>query len=385
MAKTRIETTRERNAVVGNIIAAMTERRGFLLLGHKNADEDCIASMVAFAILLNKFDKQVQIYTDSAIPDNVGFLANICVYNSIRIINSKKRLGPNVDTIIVCDTPKPSMMDVTPKIDTLLKSPDVLRIEVDHHLGADSGYIGDEGYRLVTEASSSSELVGILALKLKCRKDILSRFLIADPLSRNFVLAVITGIIGDTNMGQYLKTRREIRYYKIFSGIYNDILMRTTVKESNFTRMEDVFRELQKLSEQEAKCYGYIIRKQQLAKSVAYIVLNRRDMSYLAKTYEKETIVNVTKSIANNLAEVSQKVGIITFPEKTGKSYLVQFRMRRSHDFKSYDLRKILEIFKIENGGGHEGAIGFRFPASEMKDPAGYTKKLIDRLEKELP
>ena len=159
MAKTRIETTRERNAVVGNIIAAMTERRGFLLLGHKNADEDCIASMVAFAILLNKFDKQVQIYTDSAIPDNVGFLANICVYNSIRIINSKKRLGPNVDTIIVCDTPKPSMMDVTPKIDTLLK-PDVLRIEVDHHW-ATAG-ISATGIPAGHEASSSRGLVEYL-------------------------------------------------------------------------------------------------------------------------------------------------------------------------------------------------------------------------------
>lgn len=384
MAKTKIETIKERNTIIGNIIDAMVGRKGFLLLGHKNADEDCIASMVAFAILLTKFDKPVQIYIDSPIPDNISFLANICVYNSIRIVTSRQRLAPGVDTIITCDTPKPSMLDFTPKIEKLLKDPSVIRIEVDHHLGADSDYIGDEGYRLVTEASSSSELVGVLALKIKNRKDILSRFMIADPLSRNFVLAIITGIIGDTNMGQYLKTRREIRYYNLFSGIYNDILMRTTVKESNFTRMDDVFKELQKLSEHEAKCYGYIIRKQQLSKSVAYIVLNRRDMSYLNKTYDKETIVNVTKSIANNLAEVSQKVGMISFPEKSGRSYLVQFRMRRSHDFKSYDLRKILDIFKIKNGGGHEGAIGFRFPAAEMKDPAGYTKRIIERLEKEL-
>jgi nanoRNase/pAp phosphatase (c-di-AMP/oligoRNAs hydrolase) len=384
MAKRKIETIREKNIIIGNIISAMVERKGFLLLGHKNADEDCIASMVAFAILLTKFDKQVQIYIDSKIPDNVGFLANICFYNSIRVVNSQQRLAPGVDTIITCDTPKPSMMDMSPRIRKLFGSDEVIRIEVDHHLGADSDYIGDKGYCLVTEASSASELVGILALKLKGRKDILSRFMIADPMSRNFVLAVLTGVIGDTNMGKYLKTRREIKYYNIFSGIYNDILMRTTVKESNFTRIDEVYGELQKLSEKEAKCYGYVFQKQQLSNQVAFIVLNKRDMAYLAKNYERETIVNVTKTIVNDLAEVSQKVGIITFPEKTGNSYLIQFRMRRSHDFKSFDLRKILEIFSIKNGGGHEGAIGFRFPGSEIKDPAAYTRRIIERLEKEL-
>jgi len=384
MAKVKIHSIREKNAIIGNIIDAMVTRKGFLLVGHRNADEDCIASMVAFAILLTKFDKQVQIYIDGVIPPNVGFLANICVYNSIRVINSRQRLMPGVDTIIACDTPKPSMLDMSPKIRNIFESDKVIRIEVDHHLGADSGYIGDEGYRLVTEASSASELVGVLALKLKLRKDILGRFMIADPLSRNFVLAVLTGIIGDTNMGKYLKSRREIKYYNIFSSIYNDILMRTTVKESNFTRIDEVYRELQKLSEKEAKCYGYVIQKQQLSKSVAYIVLNRRDMSHLAKNYDRETIVNVTKQVVNDLAEVSQKVGIIAFPEKTDTSDLVQFRMRRSHNFKSYDLRKILEIFSIENGGGHEGAVGFRFPAGEMKDPGGYTHRIVEMLEKEI-
>lgn len=384
MAKSKIHTIRERNTIVENIIKAMVDRKGFLLIGHKNPDEDCIASMVAFAILLTKFDKRVQIFINGEIPRNVNYLANICMYNAIRIVSSRQRLAPGIDTIIACDTPKPSMLDITPAIQKRLKSRKVIRIEVDHHLGADSNYIGDHGYRLVTDASSSSELVGILALKLKARRDVLGRFVIADPLSRNFVLAVLTGIIGDTNMGRYLKSRREKKYYALFSGIYNDILMKTTVRDSNFTNIEQVYGELQKLSEKEARCYGYIIQKQQFSTSVAYIVLNRKDMSYLTREYDKETITNATKSIVNDLAEISQKVGIIAFPEKNDHSELVQFRMRRSHNFKEFDLRRILEMFSIANGGGHEGAIGFRFPADEMKDPEGYMAKLVDRLEQEI-
>ncbi len=381
MPKKKISSINEKNTIIRNIISAMVDRKGFLLLGHKKPDEDCIASLVAFAILLTKFDKPVQIFISGKIPDNVKFLANICIYNSIRIIDSRKRIAPGVDTIITCDTPKPSMLDTTPAIDRIIRRRGVITIEVDHHLGADSDYIGDEGYRLVTEASSASELVGILAIKLKGRKDILSRFMIADPFSRNFVLAVLTGIIGDTNMGKYLKSRREKKFYEIFSGIYNDILMRTTVKESNFTRIEDVYRELQSLSEMETKCYGYIIKKQQLSGSVAWIQLNARDITYLNKNFDGETITNAIKSIVNDLAELSQKVGLITFPDKAGPNRMIQFRMRRSHDYKEYDLRTILETFSIKNGGGHEGAIGFRFPYREIKDPGAYLKRLVDHLE----
>ena len=205
--------------------------------------------------------------------------------------------------------------------------------------------------------------------------------MIADPFSRNFVLAVLTGIIGDTNMGKYLKSRREKKYYAIFSSIYNDILMRTTVKESNFTRIDEVYSELRSISEEEAKCYGYIIKKQQLSGSVAYILLNTRDMSYLNKNFDSETITNAIKSIVNDLAELSQKIGIISFPDKPGPYRMIQFRMRRGHEYKDYDLRTILETFSIKNGGGHEGAIGFRFPHKEVKDPGAYMKRLVEHLE----
>ena len=38
-------------------------------------------------------------------------------------------------------------------------------------------------------------------------------------------------------------------------------------------------------------------------------------------------------------------------------------------------------FFSIANGGGHEGAIGFRVPAAEVADYGAYVKRLVDGIE----
>ncbi len=355
----------------------MTEREEFLLCGHQNPDEDCISSMVALAILLSRFDKPASIFLNSQIPANVSYLLSICKYNGIRVLSAKSRLPSAVDTIIVCDTPKRDMLDVSRAVETAMKRKGVLVIEFDHHIGADSNYMGDEGYRLVTDASSTCELIGYLALKLRNMKGILSRFMIADPFSRNFVLAILTGIISDTNMGRFLKTKREKKYYAIFSSIYNEILAASTVRENNITSGDEIYRELQRLSRREEDCYQYIIGKRQLAGHIAYVVLTEDEMDALYRDYDQETINSVTKTAANDLAESTGKIGLIVFFDDKSVSDLVQFRMRRSQHFKTFDLRSVLERFNIENGGGHEGAVGFRFPRGQINDAKAYTDELV--------
>ena len=82
------------------------------------------------------------------------------------------------------DTPKPSMIDSDVAVERLMASAGVLIIEIDHHIGGDSEYIGSEGYRLVTEATSSSELVGQIALKIGKRPELLERYNIQNLISR---------------------------------------------------------------------------------------------------------------------------------------------------------------------------------------------------------
>lgn len=384
MIKHSIRTIQEKNRIISNIIDAILTRNNFLICGHRNPDEDCISSMVAIAILLNKFDKFPVIYLHGPVSDNLQYLIHICRFNSIKIVTGTKKIQNNIDVIIVCDTPKASMIDIPKSMMPLFNKKEITKIEFDHHIGGDGEYIGDAGHCLVTEASSSSELVGYLALKLRTRKKILMRYLISDPFSRNFVLAILTGIIGDTNKGQFLKSRREQKFYEIFSRMYNDILMKTTVRETNFTNMDQVFSELQHLSKKEEECFTYMMKRKQHSNSIGYIVLSRDESKRLFHEFDEETIISVTKAAANELAEKSGKLSLICYYDMPADTGLIQFRMRRSHIFKDYDLRHVLKLFSVTNGGGHEGAIGFRFDRKSMPHPVRFAGDMIARIEKEL-
>jgi len=381
MKKSDIPTIAQKNRVINNIISAITDRENFLVLGHQNPDEDCIASMIGISLLLTKFSRKVRIFSNEQLHDHFQYLLNICKYNSIGIIKNARQLGTGIDTIIICDTPKPSMISYTDEIAELFKRDDVVKIEIDHHLQADSEYIGDPDYNLVTEASSACELVGLLALKMEERPELLRQHQVVDLLSRNFVLAVLTGIIGDTNMGKFIKSRKERRFYEIFSSMFNELLSRKTLKGSNFSNKDEVFRELHRLSAKEEECFHYMMDRKQFSDSIGYTVLDAKDMSHLRKRFDKDTIISVARATADALAEESGLVSLVVYHDVDDDTGLVQFRVRRSQDFKTLDLRKILEIFKIENGGGHQGAIGFRVAAASVPKLAAYVEKLITGIE----
>ena len=218
VTKSAIRTIHEKNLIIDRVIDTVTTRKRFLILGHQSPDDDCISSMISIALILHMFYRDVALYTGSQVHDRFKYLLDICRYNAIPLLDAADIPSPEIDTVILCDTPKPSMIEASPAVRELLKSPRVLRVEIDHHLGADSGYFGDEGYRFVTEASSASELVGHILMKLQGRTALLERHQITELFPRNLVLAILTGIIGDSNMGQYLKSRREKKYYQIFSG-----------------------------------------------------------------------------------------------------------------------------------------------------------------------
>ncbi|MBN2160479.1 MAG: diguanylate cyclase [Spirochaetes bacterium] len=381
LVKKMIETIHEKNRVIDNIIGAMQEKNHFLVLGHKNPDEDCIGSMVAIALIAGKFFKKAQVYISESMHEHFQYLLDICRHNAIGCSGLDESAATPVDAIIICDTPKPAMIDASERISSMLEDGRILKIEIDHHLGADSRYIGDEGYRLVTEATSSSELVGLIALKLAKREDLLKRYNILNPVSRNVILSVLTGIVGDTNMGQFIQSKRQRRYYDIFSNLYNSMLATETVKETNFMNKDEVFHEIQRLSSHEARCFQYISGKKKFSKYIGYVVLDAKDMTYLAGEFDHDTIVSVTRSVADSLAEESGRLGLVAYDDSR-MSGLVQFRLRRGHDFKTFDLRRVLDIFNFNEGGGHEGAIGFRISHDRIGDMEGFVEELVAGIEK---
>jgi nanoRNase/pAp phosphatase (c-di-AMP/oligoRNAs hydrolase) len=197
------------------------------------------------------------------------------------------------------------------------------------------------------------------------------------------VLAVLTGIIGDSKMGQFLKSRGERRYYKRFSRMFDRLLSRQTVHESNLAGMEQVFRELQKISVREKRCLDIFLSRSQRSESVAWVALGENDFGGI--DCDVDTIVSVARAAVDMLAEESGRLGLVAYYEGSRDEGLAQFRLRRSKDYKAYDLREALSLFAIRNGGGHEGAIGFRFPRRDVPDIGARALELVEGLEGALP
>ena len=286
---------------------------------------------------------------------------------------------------MLCDTPKPAMIEASPAIRGLFGRPEILKLEIDHHIGGDGEYFGDEGYRLVNEASSACELIGHLALKLESRPELLRRFQVTDLFSRNLVLAILTGIIGDSRMGQFLKSHRERKYYQLFATMLNEKLSRATVRETNFSDMGQVFGELQRLSAAEERCFRCLMERRRSSPSVAYVLLDEGTSAELLGECGYDILVSVVRAAADALAEESGRLSLIAYPDPPARSDLVQFRIRRSHRYRDIDLRTLLERFGLRNGGGHEGAIGFRLPKSEVGDLQEYGRRLLAGIEEMLP
>ncbi len=379
--KKTIDTIAAKNRIIENIIQIMLTRDNFLLIGHKNPDEDCVSSLVGFALLLSKFGKAPIIYLSHAISKQFGYMLDICRYNSIQVVTTFKKGEYPVDVITIIDTPKPSMVDASTEIQRLLADGQMLKMEIDHHIGADGTYNGTEGFCLVTEASSAAELIGHLAMKLNDRTELLEQYQITELFSRNLVLSLLTGIIADSNMGQYLKSRRERRYYEIFSNMFNTMLARETVKDSNFANMNQVFAELKHLSSSEDRCFKTMLKRRKKSSFVYYVALDRKASAKMFAEHDHETVVSVSRTVTDQLAEDSGKLGLVCYYDDPRHSDLIQFRLRRHPAYKSIDLRNILTLLSIENGGGHEGAIGFRFPQAEVEDLDGYLSRIIPKIE----
>ena len=378
MKKSRIPCRRRKIQIINSFLDEMCKRESFLMVGHQNPDEDCVASMVAFSLLMTKFHKNQAMVLNRENWDKFPYLLSIAKYNSIRVIGSSDEIGEDYDTVIAFDTPKSVMLDFYKQLKSLLSREDVLVMEIDHHLEADGEYIGDEGYRLVDEASSTCELIGYLAVKLEKKRHIVKEFGIGEIFSRNFVLSIVTGMVGDSKMGQFLKSRREKRYYRYFSRLFNNMLVRKTDKNSgNFSSIEDILYELERLSGEEEECYQALLKYKKVEGPIAWITLSEKETAMVLEGCGTDVIVTVARYMANFLAEESGYVSLVAYYDPPEKSNLIQFRMRRSQNLKTLDLREVVSRLRITNGGGHEGAVGFRVPGEAVDNYDAFVENIV--------
>jgi nanoRNase/pAp phosphatase (c-di-AMP/oligoRNAs hydrolase) len=382
VSKTDITSIAEKNKTAYRIADALLEKDGFLLVGHRNPDEDCVASMVALGLLASKLNKEVYIYLSGHVHEQYSYLLNICTYNSIVLLRDQASIPASIRAVVALDTPKPDMLELGENMRGLLDDPSVLKMEIDHHLGADSTYFGQEGYRLVASASSASELVGYLALKMNEKARYHSREAGGGLLARNFVLAVLTGIIADSRMGKYLKTKRERWFYEHFSSLFDRLLaQKTALGSGNFTSKEEVFEAIASLSSEEEECYRRMMRARGRLRTLEYVVLDESEAAYIHEEFGGETMTTIAKAVADALAEEGGRLGLVAYPDHPSVSELLQFRLRRSHSYLELDLREVLSSISATNGGGHPGAVGFRFPKSDVPDFRAFAMGLANKID----
>ncbi|MDR1950318.1 MAG: DHH family phosphoesterase [Spirochaetaceae bacterium] len=379
MLKTEIKTIAEKKRITANIITELSARDAFILVGHKDPDTDCIAALAALALILRKLQKDAAIFLPGPVTEQFNYLLAICKYNGITVLYGKQEIPDEISAVIILDTPKPEMIALNDAIAGLLKDPAIRKIEIDHHLQADAEYAGDPGYCLVSGASSTCELIGYLNFKLAAEADKTGE---TDFFSRNIALAILTGIVGDSHMGKYLKTNKERFYYRIFSSMFDKLLIEKTRKNSrNLSSMKAIFDVIERFSVQEKKCFEGILKKHQKFGAVFFVVLGKDESADLFRQYGAELIINVSKAAADTLAEESGKLGMIAYYDPESRSDFIQFRLRRSSKYAALDLRTILTPIGISNGGGHPGAIGFRVEKSAVEDIKTYVGDMVAKID----
>lgn len=382
--KKPFESPSERREMISRFAEVLENNKSFLVLGHKFPDEDCLASMVATALLIEKLNGHATLYLPGEIHEHFDYLLNICRYNSITVLRKPELSDVYWDVIIICDTPKPEMIDCPEHICSWINNNQAFVMEIDHHTGADSRYAAPLEYALVDDASSACELIGEIALYLESKSAIKEQSVLPAIMTRNLVLALLTGILGDSQMGKYFKSEKEKNSYMLFSEMYNDILRRETTRSSNLSSIDELFAEMKRLSGEESSCFNFFRHHSSRDGFCHTIILSKEKSEEAFASYAYDTVISISRSMADSLSEESGFFGFISFYDRPDHSDFIQFRIRRSQKFRNFDLRKIIELFQIKNGGGHEGAIAFRIPRGEIDDINIFTDRIIQRISDEI-
>ncbi len=377
--KRRIPNNWVKNALLDSFIDTICSRSNFLVTGHKNPDPDCIASCVAFSLILAKFSKKASVIINEEHKNDFIDLVNLCQFSNIQLIETPEDLEDHYDTIVVLDTPKPSMLEFRDEVQSLTKKEGTVSMEIDHHIDADGTYIGDRDYCLVDAVSSTCELIAHLSLRLSKKWRLLKQMSIGKLFTQDLLMAVVTGIMSDTHMGKSINNRMEKRHYITFEKLLNQSLINPSesIDKSRISSTQDIADQLGLRTEDAKKCYDIFSQNIQSRNNISYITLNESISDDLFEQFDKKTVTEVAKYASNLLAEENGSFSLVAFYDSKAESDFIQLRMRRNLDFSGLDLRRILERFKIENGGGHEGAIGFRVPRSQITDLEAFVEMII--------
>ena len=353
-----------RNAVMKNIYKLVRTRRSFLIIGHQTPDEDCYASVISCALLLRKFNKHVSIFLESPPPENLLFLSSICKYNKINVYYTVMPAIRSTEALFILDTPKPDMIAADGCIYHFLKDPSIPKVELDHHFFSDAEYCGMPEYSLVLHASSTCEILCRICYKLANHPEILQQYSIDELYSRNLVLALLTGMLGDAKMGNYISNPQERASFDYFSKHLNLVLRISTLLPGSNTQkiasMDTLLAALESANAEHEQLYNSMLDKAVYTGRIGCVLLSQKESETFFDAVEYTQFIGMIKSATNAVAEKSGGVCISAYYDSPAKSNKIQCRIRVSEAARGINLHPVLSHFNITDGGGHPGAIAFR-------------------------
>lgn len=380
-AKLKAISISKKNETMGNIFNLIMRSSSFLILGHSYSDVDCISSMLAISLLLRKFNKYVTMYVKDRFPSSVSFFKEICEYNEISLLVGTTEELEKPDVIFILDTPKPEMIALDENILNFFLQKYIPKIEIDHHFSKDARHSGDPPYSLTLRASSSCEIIAWMCQKLVKHTNLLEKYGISDIYSRNIVMVMVAGMMGDAKMGNYLSTKRDISFYHYFLNKFDNILHKSHYKGSkNIGSVEEVLHLLEEFSKEEISFYNILKQEVKYEENIGILLLDECNSYKLQnKAPDFQLFIDIIRRLTGDLSDFPNEASVSCFYYPTSISSFVEFRVRAGEQVKGVDFRCIIEKLQVPegNGGGHPGAICFKVDRNSITDIKEYMKKML--------
>jgi nanoRNase/pAp phosphatase (c-di-AMP/oligoRNAs hydrolase) len=336
-------------------------------------DPDAVGISIAFSLFLRNRNKECYIYLPEGFDQNLNFLFEIASYNSIIILRETESLEKifsiKKPVIIICDTPTKFVL---PNFEKILKMKNKYSleqtVEIDHHFGGDSEQIFEKSISLFYKANSCCEIFADFLTQIE--PDVNKAF------PRNIVLNLLVGICFDTQVGKFVEDKENYdKWYDFLSKRLLDI----TAENSGYLKTsEEIFETISRMSETKFHILNNLVIDSKVINNVGMLVIPAIKMYESLSPNNDSTCIfsKVVSDLSDMIPEFAGKIGILAYYNDISDIYYL--KIRRSFGFKSYDLRtaEILfkEIFGEEfiGGGGHPGAVSYRF---KLKNRASFIEK----------
>ncbi|MDP6712965.1 MAG: hypothetical protein QGG38_09895, partial [Nitrospinaceae bacterium] len=310
--------------------------------------------------------------------ENLDYLISILEYNSIRILKTEdeiKNMKESVDAIVICDTANTKLVPFYSVLSDSFLNQNFSVIEIDHHFGADSEELTEDGIKLFREANATTEIIGELL------QELMKRFPeTTNPFNqRNILIGLITGLLGDTVGGKVVPFKEDFDYWmkELGARLTKNTRWRgakegrpADSKDSKFASPEKINEYLDRLSDEQEDCLTALTNRINNKNGLGFLNLTEstyKEVEDVCQPYNSDWFADILGFLLNRVPEEAGKIGVICFNGKNAEGKECIFvKLRRAVAYDGFDLRQVEDQLKgvfdgsYMGGGGHPGAVSFR-------------------------